>query len=128
MNHLYEVETGRLESSTRLDIPETNPGYAVRALPDGDEDGIWNTELLAFDPRPENKRICKQYFLLLFTDAEMIAIIKAEKTDDNVMLLMYKVNQNPFIDLADTPAINGIHYLESAGLIAEGRATVILNG
>lgn len=132
MNHLYEIANGRLVSSTSLPIPSPPGGMAVVTLPDGDEVGIWNTSTLVFDPQSANMRRTKLEFLELFTDIELEDIIAKSKENTTaghkVGVFIKKLDLAENIDLDDTRMITAVNGMESLGLIAQGRAAVILNG
>ena len=82
-------------------------------------------------PQPEVRHITRLAFLSRFTDAEAVAIDLASigSTVPAASMRRYttKVNASTFIDLdrADTRA--GVTALEGAGLLAAGRALVILD-
>lgn len=127
MNHLYEIATGRHESSTVLDIPDVKEGMAVKA---SDKKGIWSAELLDFVPLPIVRVISKLEFLDKFADAELENII-AEAAKDTargrkVGVFLKRLDLAESIDLADLRTIAAVNGLESLGLVADAEA--VLNG
>jgi len=129
MNHLYEIATGRLISSTILDIPDIPTGMAVKVSV---LTGIWNESTLDFDPVPVKRVIEKIDFIDLFTDSEMESIISKSKESNNagdkVGVFLEKLNAAPNVDLDSARTIAAVNGMETLGLIASGRAVVILNG
>jgi len=124
MNHLYDTETGRLISSTTLDIPDIPTGMAIKA---SSLTGTWNEGTLDFDPLPEQEvRLGKIEFLDLFTDTELDAILDAEETDKNVRRFLKKLDLADSIGMSNPSTIDGLNYMEAAGLIGAGRAAEIL--
>ena len=65
-------------------------------------------------------------FLNRFTNEEAVTIIGLSKTDPMVELWWVKYNKAQDIDLDDPQTIDGVNALESAGIIAPGRAAEIL--
>lgn len=65
-------------------------------------------------------------FLNLFTDAELAGIYTAAKTVVAIEIMLDKFRAAEFIDKADLQTIGGVTALETAGLIAAGRAAQIL--
>lgn len=129
MNHLYEIATGRLISSTALDITDTFVIPAGMAIKVSSLTGTWNETTLDFDPLPEPEvRVGKIEFLDLFTDTELDAILDAEEADKNVRRFLKKLDLADSIGMSNQSTIDGLNYMEAVGLIASGRAAVILNG
>lgn len=81
-------------------------------------------------PAPQT-RITTLAFLDRFTDAEAIMIdlksIGATIEAATIRRFLDKVKAATFIDLSRADTIAGVTALETIGLIAEGRAYVILN-
>jgi len=125
MNHLVEIATGRLLSSSILSIT-TAAGNEVITLPDGDERGIWNTGTKIFDTRPEQRIIDKLEFLDLFTDSELEAIIGSSNSKVRVFIKKLELAQT--VDLKSARMITAVNGMETLGMIGSGRAAVILNG
>jgi hypothetical protein len=65
-------------------------------------------------------------FLNKFTDLEIKSIISLSKTDVDVELWWLKYNKAQSIDLTNVQTIIGVNALETAGIIAAGRAAEIL--
>jgi hypothetical protein len=129
MNHLYEVATGRLRSSTILDIPDIPDGMAVKV---SNLTGIWNVSELDFEPKPVKRIITKLDFIGRFTDPELEAIISKSKEantiGDKVGVFLKKLDVAQDVDLDDARLNAGVNGMETLGLIGAGRAAVILNG
>lgn len=62
-----------------------------------------------------------------FTDAELAAIYSAAKVSVAVEVWLEKFKMSEFIDLTDQSTKDGVHALESNGLIGPGRAQEILS-
>lgn len=129
MNHLYEIATGQLVSSTVLDISDIPQGMAVKV---SSLTGIWNTSTLDFDPRPVKRIITKLDFIGRFTDDELEAIISKSKEvsthGDKVGVFLKKLDVAEDVDLGDVRLSAGVNGMETLSLIASGRAAEILNG
>lgn len=127
MNHIYEVSTGGLISSTILPVTDLKEGHAVKA---SDKTGVWDTDLLDFVPRPENKVISKLDFLDLFTDDELEAIIAKSKENSSVghkvSVFIQRLELSETVDLKSDRANTAVNGMEELGLIAPGRAAEIL--
>jgi hypothetical protein len=65
-------------------------------------------------------------FMDRLTDAEFAGILLAAKESVEVEVWLKKFDAAGEIDLADERTIAGVHALESAGLLGEGRAVEIL--
>lgn len=70
--------------------------------------------------------LTKLAFIDRFTDAELLAIREAAKTAPEVELWLWRFERAEDISLSDLRTIAGVQGLESAGLLAEGRAAEIL--
>lgn len=77
-------------------------------------------------PRPVKSILTPLEFLNRFTDEEAINILSLSKTNSQVELWWVKYNKAQDIDLDDPQTISGVNYLESSGVIAAGRASIIL--
>lgn len=124
MFHLYIVETGELVSTaSKIDnVPE---GMAVK---ESDKQGVWNPYILDFEPRQADKLISRDDYLDLFTDSEILSIVDAANTDSIIKNSLDILNFRGRIRLDSDNTINSVNYMESVGLIEQGRAEVILNG
>lgn len=82
-------------------------------------------------PAPEPFKITRLAFLNRFTDAEAIAIDLASQgvtvPAASMRRYMQKVNAATYIDLGRADTRAGVQALEAAGLLAAGRAAVILD-
>jgi hypothetical protein len=67
-------------------------------------------------------------FMDKFTDAELAEIMTAAKSSIELELWFKRFEMAQDILLTDPQTIAGVNALETAGLIAEGRATEILHG
>jgi len=67
-------------------------------------------------------------FMDRFTDSELAAIITAAKSSIELELWFKRFEMAQDILLNDPQTIAGVNALETAGLIAEGRAAEILHG
>lgn len=65
-------------------------------------------------------------FLNRFTDEEAISIVALTKTSPQIELWWIKYNKAQDIDLNDPQTLQGVRMLETAGIIASGRADEIL--
>jgi hypothetical protein len=67
-------------------------------------------------------------FMDKFTDVELATIMTAAKSSIDLELWFKRFEMAQDILLNDPQTISGVNALETAGLIAEGRATEILHG
>lgn len=78
-----------------------------------------------------DKHITKLAFISRFTDSEAVAIdlasIGTTVQAAGMRRYMSKVNAATFVDLSHSDTRNGVQALESAGLLAAGRALAILD-
>lgn len=70
--------------------------------------------------------LTKLEYMNRFTDAELAGIYTAAKTVIAVEVWLEKFKLATDINLTDQRTIDGLHALEDAGLLAEGRAAEIL--
>ncbi len=75
-------------------------------------------------PVPREMQLTKLQFLRLFTTAERIAI--RASSDPVIVDFMQLLDLAQDVRLDDPDTVQGVHYLESEGLIAPGRAAEIL--
>jgi len=75
-------------------------------------------------PVPRELQLTKLQFLRLFTTGERIAI--RASTDPVIVDFMQLLDLAQDVRLDDPDTVQGVHYLESEGLIAAGRAAEIL--
>lgn len=74
-----------------------------------------------------NRRlISKLDYMNRFTDAELVAVYTAAKTNINVEIWLEKFKLSAEVNLDDPRTIAGIQSLETLGLISAGRAAEIL--
>jgi len=124
MKHLYNISNGVLISSaTTIDkIPD---GMSVK---ESDKTGVWNAETLDFDEVVQDRILSRDDYLDLFTDSEMIAIVNASNTDQIIKSSLDILNFRDRVRMSSENTINSVNYMESQGLISEGRASEVLNG
>ena len=116
------VEVYRYSADSKIvwnEFPETAYAYAQVADPPP-------------PPAPTvygGRRIITQFeFLQLFTQAERIAIRAAAASNGAIYDYLDLLAKAQQVNLDDGPTVTGVNTLESAGLLAAGRAAVILNG
>lgn len=71
-------------------------------------------------------RLTKLDYMNRFTDAELATIYATAKQSPAVEVWLEKFKLSEFVDTADPRTVAGVQALESAGLIAAGRANEIL--
>ena len=88
----------------------------------------WDPATVSFVEKDgANKRlISKLDYMNRFTDPELVAIYTAAKTNINVEIWLEKFKLATEINLDDPRTSSGLQALETAGLIAPGRAMEIL--
>ncbi|PUB82368.1 MAG: hypothetical protein DBP02_15050 [gamma proteobacterium symbiont of Ctena orbiculata] len=77
-------------------------------------------------PAPTTYQITPTELLRRFTITEKAAIVAAQATDPVVGAFMFTLQVAKVIDSDNQDLIGGVTYMESAGLIATGRAAEIL--
>ncbi|MEW8230341.1 MAG: hypothetical protein AB2745_08460 [Candidatus Thiodiazotropha endolucinida] len=77
-------------------------------------------------PAPTTYQITPTELLRRFTIAEKAAIVAAQATDPVVGAFMFTLQVAKVIDSDNQDLIDGVNYMESAELIATGRAAEIL--
>jgi len=85
-------------------------------------DGDYPTSPVA--PTP----LTHKQFMDRFTDSELAAIMTAAKSSIELELWFKRFEMAQEIILSDPQTVTGVNALETAGLIAEGRAAEILHG
>lgn len=88
----------------------------------------WNPATVSFVEKDGAARrlISKLDYMNRFTDAELVAIYTAAKTNVNVEIWLEKFKLAAEINLDDPKTATGLQALEALGLIAAGRAAEIL--
>ncbi len=130
-----EIQTGQLvricdlagNTVTDLEgaawIIDENPPLPLWALPD----------VPAAAPPPESKRVTKLAYMDRFTDEELGLIYTTAKTNVAIEIWLARFNattpeaDGTAIDLLDPRTAGGLYAMESAGLLAPGRASEIIN-
>jgi hypothetical protein len=123
MNHLYDIATGRLESSTALDVTTIPDGRAVKA---SSKTGVWNTQTLDFDPIPPNTVITMQEFTKRIGMIKMQAILVASKTDIAVETLLRYTDKFTTVDTTDPELMYGMNYLVQIEIFTQAEMDEIL--
>ena len=123
MNHLYEIATGKLLSSTVLDITSVAEGHAIKV---SSKIGTWNVATLDFDPIPEIKVLSIIDFVRKFTDTELEEILYTSITNNTVRVFTKKLELMKSIDLLSASTISAIDGLVALGLITSDRAAEVL--
>jgi preprotein translocase subunit Sec63 len=124
MKHLYKISNGELISSATV-IDNIPAGMAVK---ESDKKGVWNSTALDFYEVIQDRILSRDDYLDLFTDAEMLSIVKAANTDDIIKDSLDILNFRGRVRMSSENTINSVNYMESQGLLSTGRAEVILNG
>jgi len=139
--YVYEAATGRLESwSSGDDDPVASPeelavrGLAVvRGFPWLDDTHAWDAATRAVIEVPAPYKafmISVGVWILRFTPEEYDAITSSQ--DARIRWLLYALNNaddgagRKVIDLNSNTVKNGVAYMESRGLLAQGRVADIL--
>lgn len=123
MNHVYETSTGKLISSTTLEVKGLRVGLAVK---ESDKSGTWNASALDFDPRPVTNTISKNAFVGRFTDEESEALLTASKINNNISMFIQKIDFMGTVDMLSPNLIAAVNRMETEGIIGAGRAAEIL--
>ncbi|MFS0771029.1 hypothetical protein [Sphingomonas sp. 1P08PE] len=124
---LIDSDTHEIASGPYDDEPEATEGvYATAVMFGWPETVDWVPAMQGFVRKPAPEPLTRLAFQRLFTQAERIAI--RTSTDMIVQDFMALSALAVDIDLADPDVVMGVGYLESVGLIGEGRAAAITAG
>lgn len=77
-------------------------------------------------PPPPERRVTPLEFFNLFTVPEQVAIFGSASGE--VKMLTARASAATFVDLDNGEVADGVNYLETAGLIGEGRAAQVIAG
>lgn len=120
----------RIEGGLVVNVIESEtvlPGWVVC----GNAGPGWAYNGTSFSPptAPAQSEITVFAFRDRFTPAEKIAIYEAAKTNVEIQIWLDDLNslQDRTVVLGDPRTTAGVYGLQSAGLIAQGRAAVILS-
>jgi len=128
---IYNVETGELLKTSSE--PLTVSGHPLQtkeidiAYPVDLGKYEWVGNLVNFVPKSQ-RVLTKLQYMNLFADTELSGIYAAAKVNVAIEVLLEKFKLASEINLDDPQTIGGLYALESAGLLAVGRAAEILNG
>lgn len=124
------IQNDRIAATATDDYIPTGRERAILDAPDDFDaarmgEYVYSDGLLSI-PEPAPEPLTKLAFLDRFTDAELIAIREAAKTSPELDLWLWRFDRADFISTDDPRTVSGVHNLEAAGLISEGRAAEIL--
>ena len=129
---LSNVKTGEL-----IQISSTQEGmvageneiikYRNRDIPDLTK-YEWHPGSLSFIEKSKDNVITKLAFMRKFTDEELERIYTLAKTNIKLEIWLDKFKVAEEINLEDIDIINGLNLLEALGILAFGRASIILGG
>ena len=114
------------KAASNVEVPDTvQPGWRL-------VDGSWVAPEVtpAPEPVPAYPQVSPVEFKLLFTSAERIAI-KEARTTDPVIDDYFDIVEDPrlqAVDLGLHSVQEGVHYLQSTGILTEDRVGQILAG
>ena len=123
------VETGELLNISDEPVEVSGAPLMVRPLNRGRPDfskEAWARNLLAFVPLPEARVLTRRAYLGLFTQEERVAVRVAAKNFPALEDYLELLSIAEYVDLDDPDVEAGLTALETAGLIAPGRAAEIL--
>lgn len=131
---LYNTITGDLVSQGTVVANSVPVGLTVQDIINPPADNtIWNTASRSFVVRPSPRIIPKSDFLQRFTIAERKEMFGfsygSTYTPDqqkNLAALMRFIDCLDRIDLDDAAIQQGVPYLETMGIVAVGRAALVL--
>lgn len=125
-------QDGKVVCVSQLAAEQSDPSLiAISNLDESLLNKVWNGELFEdpAPPTPEQARriVTKLYFINLFTDTELKAILTAAKTNVDIELLIVKANLTDSVDMEDPLTVTSVNLLEQSDLIGVGRAAQILS-
>ncbi len=92
-----------------------------------DSNHIWNKETLKFERIPKII-LTKFEYMKRFNDDELAKIYTLAKSNIQLEIWLEKFKTASEVDLTDLTTCSGVRALETAGIIAAGRAEEILKG
>lgn len=102
-------------------------GYTVVVSETASPGDTWDGNDFARPPKPIVKQnLTHRQFLKRLTAQEFKSIRQAANNNPDVDMFLYLFERAQEIDLADPDTLAGVQMLESAGLLANGRAAEIL--
>ena len=126
---LCNVETGELIQVSEQELSASGHPLQVRTIdrtmPDMTK-VTWEKSILNFVDKPV-RSLSKLEYLRRFTAQERIAIRTVAKTDPVLEDFMVLMDLATEINLDDPDTVSGLHMLEAAGLLDQGRAAEILS-
>jgi hypothetical protein len=108
------------------EAPEFDDGTVVQVVGAAVSAG-WKWDGSAFTPPPSNRRITRLAFRRRLTDAEKVAIYTASASSAAIRIYLDDLTAADYIDLDDSAVLVGLQALETAGLLAAGRASAIVS-
>lgn len=134
---LYNTATGAFLALTERAVDPLPVGYAAKSVgadkPDLDK-YQWDPATLGLVPRTPQRIVSKLVFITRFTDAERRDLfgfsLNSSKTEVQRMRVAAFVWYLTFLDMVnldDTSLAAGMQYLETAAVLAAGRAAQILS-
>lgn len=123
---LVEDSTGRNISESSA--PIVNPKAGLVVVESNTREGAWNPTTRIFDPIELHRVVSLQYFIFLFTEDEREAIHVKAKTNDKAAEFVETLKILQSVDLDSDYIIGRVNLMETAGVVGQGRAAVILNG
>lgn len=126
---VYESATGLLVSTASDASLIADPlpaGLAVTQVAPPGERSVWDEQALAFVAAPAQRTMTRLEFMRRFTASERIATRAAAASNPVISDMLAMQDAASYIDLDDPDTQAGVVYLESLGVIAEGRAAQVL--
>ena len=134
---IYTTATGAFFALTDNAIDPLPAGYAAKSIGNAKPDldaYQWDASTLGLVPRTPARLVSKYVFIQRFTDAERRLLfgfsLDSTKTEAQRRLVHAFVQYLTFLDtinLDDTSISTSMQYLETAGVLAAGRAAQILS-
>ncbi|WP_404377812.1 hypothetical protein [Vreelandella aquamarina] len=140
MPTIYKVDHNRVFTGKTVEIGPKDPIFPNSIMtppPETDGFAIWDgNKWFTRDeyPTPPQRvpprvtKLTRLEFRNRFTTAEKVALENARETNAMVRVFFDDLAAAEYVDIEEEAVVEGVQYLESQGLIAEGRAAEILNG
>jgi len=127
---IYKIDTGELCSigSVVADVLPVGMASVDLGADKPDLEALeWNVQSKSFSPKVVTEKIItREEFIDRFTNEEFENILELSISNKSIAGLVKKLDYKGSVNLASEKTIAGINALEAAGILAVGRAAVVL--
>jgi len=127
---IYRTDTGELVSIGTVVSDQLTFGMASRDLGETAPDlevVVWDQTTTSFKEKTITKKLVqREEFIGMFTDTEFDNILAAANVNSTISGFIKKLDYATTVNLLSPKTIDAVNALESAGLLAVGRASEVL--